>query len=99
VGVVLEDNVYHLQYLACFVRKSIHIESRYRMRDAPSVDPFGSDKVFVNEAACHSTVKQGLDRVGLGSVHCEDFYRQYKGRSMSIQHASGELFGQFPFPF
>ena len=57
MGIVPENNVCHLGYLACFVKRSVYIEHRYGMRDALYVDPFSPDKVFVDEAASYSTVE------------------------------------------
>jgi len=93
MGVVVENNVYYLRYLVYFVRRSIHVEHRYRAGEAPSVDPSGLNKVIVDEAAYCSIVKQGLNRVDLSGVCCENFYKQDERYSASIQYTCRELFG------
>ena len=89
----MENNIYYLRYLVYFVRRSIYVEYRYRIGEAPSVNPSGLDKVIVDEAAHCSTVKQGLNRVGLSGIYCENFYRQDEGYSASIQYTGRKLFG------
>jgi len=93
MGVVVENNVYYLRYLVYFVRRSIHVEHRYRAEEALSVDPAGLDKVIVDEVAHCSIVKQGLNRVDFSGVCCKNFYKQDERYSASIQYTCRELFG------
>ena len=74
MGIIVEDNVYYLRYLAHFVRRSTYIKYKYRIGEAPSINLSGSDKILVAEATYCTTVKQSLDGVGFSGVYCEDFY-------------------------
>jgi len=69
--VVLESDVYYFHDLAYFVRRSIHIKHWYGAGDAPSINPFGADKVPVNETACCSAVQESPNGVDFAGVCCE----------------------------
>jgi len=74
VGFVMENYVYNFGDLAYLIGGAVHVVHRYRVRDAPGVDTFHTDKVSIYEVARSSRVQKRLNGVYLAGVYGADFY-------------------------
>jgi len=92
VGLITED-------LSCFVRGAVHVEHRYRTRDAPGTNTFCTDKILVYEVAGGSGVQKRFDGMHLAGVDGTDLYRQDDRHSAGVEGVGGESSGEFFFPF
>jgi len=93
VGFVVEDYVYNFRDLACLVGGTVHIVHQYRVRDAPSVNTFRSDKVLIYEVARSFGVQKHFDGVHLAGVCGADFYWENDQHSAGIKGVDRESFG------
>jgi len=99
VGFITENYIYHSGDLSCFVRGAVHVEHRYRARDAPGADTLHTDKIFVYEVASSSRVQKRFDRMYLAGVGGTDLYRQDNRRSAGVKGVGEESSGESFFPF
>jgi len=99
VGLIMEDYIHHFGDLSCFVRGAVHIEYRYRTRDAPGTDAFRMDKILVYEVASGSGVQKRFDGMHLAGISDTDLNRQDDRCSMGIKDVGGESSGKSFFPF
>jgi len=99
VGLITEDYIHHFGDLSCFVRGAVHIEHRYRTRDAPGTNTFRIDKIFVYEVAGGSRVQKRFDGMHLAGVGGTDLYRQDDRRSVGVEGVGGESSGESFFSF
>ena len=82
MSLVVEDYVYHLQYLPCLVGRAVNIKNQYGPRDSLSINLLEVDKVTIYEVAGGPTVQKYLDRVEFASVGCTNFHQQDQECSM-----------------
>jgi len=99
VGLITEDYIHHFRDLPCFVRGAVYVEHRYRTRDAPGTDTFGTDKILVYEVAGGSRVQKRFDGMYLAGVSGTDLDRQDDRRSAGVEGIGGESFGESFLPF
>jgi len=71
VSLVAKNYVHDLKNLSCLIGGTVNIEDWDVMQEGPSVHPFQTDKISVDEASSCSTVQKGLDRVELLSIGSE----------------------------
>jgi len=99
VGLIMENYIHHFRDLSCFVRGAVHIEHRYRTRDALGTNTFHTDKILVYEVAGGSKVQKRFDGMHLAGVGGTDLYRQDDRHSVGVEGVGGESSGEFFFPF
>jgi len=93
VGLIMENYIYHFGDLPCFVRRAIHVEHRYGVRDVLGANTLHINKVFVYEVACSSRVQKHLDRMHLTSISGTDLDRKDDKRSADVKGIGGESSG------
>jgi len=99
VGLITEDYVHYFGDLSCFVRRAIHVEHRYRTRDALGTNTFRTDKILIYEVASGSRVQKRFDRMHLAGIGGTDLYRQDNRHPAGVEGVGGESSGEFFFPF
>jgi len=99
VGLIMEDYIHHFGDLSCFIRRAVHIEHWYGMRDAPGTDAFRMDKILVYEVAGSSRVQKRFDKMHLAGVGGTDLDRQDDRRSVGIESVGRESSGESFFLF
>jgi len=85
VGLITKDYIHHFRDLFCFIRRAVHIEHRYGVRDVPGTNTLRMDKIFVYEVAHSSRVQKHLDGMHLTSVSGTDLYRKDDRRSVGVE--------------
>jgi len=99
MSLITEDYIGYFGDLSCFVRGAVHIEHRYRTRDAPGTDTFCMDKIFVYEVAGGSRVQKRFEGMHLAGVGGTDLNRQDDRRSTGVEGVGRESSGESLFPF